>query len=191
MGFLELLLIGVGLSMDAFAVSICKGLNMRKINYRHAFVIALFFGAFQAIMPLLGYLLGKQFEQYITSFDHWIAFLLLLFIGGKMVIEAIKGGDESEAAKDPALNLRELFLLAVATSIDALAVGITFAFLQVEIFSSIALIGCTTFVISFAGVVIGNRFGSRYERKAEIVGGVILVLIGVKILLEHLGVISF
>ena len=187
MGLLELFLVGVGLSMDAFAVAVCKGLNMRRIQVKQSLVIALFFGAFQALMPLIGWFLGKQFERYITSFDHWIAFLLLAYIGGKMIREAL--GEEEP--QNGGFDLKELFLLAVATSIDALAVGITFAFLKVEIFSSIAIIGCTTFVLSLAGVVIGNRFGSRYQRKAELTGGVILILIGAKILLEHLGILSF
>ena len=186
MGILELFLIGIGLSMDAFAVAVCKGLNMRRIDRRQSLLIAVFFGGFQAIMPLIGWFLGRQFERYITSFDHWIAFLLLSYIGGKMIYEAVKG-EESDSG---GCSIRELFLLAVATSIDALAVGITFAFLKVEIFSAIGIIGCTTFVLSLIGVVIGNRFGSRYESRAELVGGVILILIGVKILLEHLGILA-
>lgn len=194
MGFIELLLIGVGLSMDAFAVSVCKGLNMRKINYKHAFIIAAFFGGFQALMPFLGWALGSQFEQYIESVDHWIAFILLAFIGGKMVMEAIKGGDdedddEKEVCPDK-LDIKELFMLAVATSIDALAVGVTFAFLNVNIVFSITTIGITTFVISIAGVVIGNLFGAKYKSKAEITGGIILVLIGLKILLEGVGILK-
>lgn len=192
MGFAELFLIGVGLSMDAFAVSVCKGLNMRgKINFKHAGVIALFFGGFQAIMPLIGYFLGMGFEKYITRIDHWIAFLLLGFIGGKMIVEAIKEWNEVDKQEEDKLDIKELFVLAVATSIDALAVGITFAFLNVNIWSSISIIGTTTFVLSIIGVVIGNKFGSKYKSKAELVGGIILVLMGVKILLEHLGVINF
>lgn len=192
MGFIELLLIGVGLSMDAFAVSVCKGLNMRKINYKHAFIIAAFFGGFQALMPFLGWALGSQFEQYIESVDHWIAFILLAFIGGKMVVEAIKGGDDDEEKEvcPDKLDIKELFMLAVATSIDALAVGVTFAFLKVNIVFSITTIGITTFVISIAGVVIGNLFGAKYKSKAEIAGGVILVLIGLKILLEGVGILK-
>lgn len=190
MGFLEMLLIGVGLSMDAFAVAVCKGLNMKKINYRHATIIAVFFGGFQALMPLAGWLLGKQFERYITAYDHWIAFVLLLFIGGKMIYEALRGEEESESCGDK-LDLKELTVMAVATSIDALAVGITFAFLKVNIYGAITIIGLTTFILSFIGVAVGNRFGAKYQKKAEIAGGVILVLIGLKILLEHLGVIAF
>lgn len=192
MGFVELFLIGVGLSMDAFAVSVCKGLNMRgKVNFKHAGVIALFFGGFQALMPLIGYFLGIGFEKYITKIDHWIAFLLLGFIGGKMVIEAIKEWNAEDKQEEDKLVIKELFILAVATSIDALAVGITFAFLSVNIWSAISIIGVTTFILSLIGVVIGNKFGSKYKSKAELVGGIILVLMGIKILLEHLGVISF
>lgn len=192
MGFAELFLIGVGLSMDAFAVSVCKGLNMRgKVNFKHAGVIALSFGGFQALMPLIGYFLGIGFEKYITKIDHWIAFLLLGFIGGKMVIEAIKEWNAEDKQEEDKLVIKELFILAVATSIDALAVGITFAFLSVNIWSAISIIGVTTFILSLIGVVIGNKFGSKYKSKAELVGGIILVLMGIKILLEHLGVISF
>lgn len=187
MSFFELLLIGVGLSMDAFAVSICKGLSMKKVNYTHGLIIALFFGVFQALMPLIGWLLGTSFAVYISAFDHWIAFVLLAFIGGKMAIESFKNDDEDEAKQeDGKLDIKELFVLAVATSIDALAVGISFACLQVSIWSSIAIIGITTFVISLGGVVIGNKFGSKYKNKAELAGGLILVGIGIKILAEHL-----
>ena len=188
MGIFELLLVGVGLSMDAFAVAVCKGLNMRKVNKVHCFVIALFFGGFQALMPLIGWVLGIQFEQYITSFDHWIAFVLLAFLGGKMVLEALKEDEEEINKTESTLNIKELFILAIATSIDALAVGITFAFLNVNIIPAITLIGCTTFVLSAIGVFIGNIFGSRYKSKAELAGGVILILIGAKILLDHLGI---
>ena len=193
MGFAELFFIGVGLSMDAFAVSVCKGLNMRdKINYKHAFIIALFFGGFQALMPAIGYFLGRNFEKYITAFDHWIAFGLLAFIGIKMIIDAIKEWHCEDKAEDSdRLDIKELFMLAVATSIDALAVGITFAFLQVSIGAAVSIIGVTTFVLSIIGGVIGNKFGSKYKSKAELAGGIILVLIGLKILLEHLGIINF
>ena len=190
MGIIELFLIGVGLSMDAFAVAICKGLNMRKMNYRQAAIIALFFGGFQAFMPFLGWSLGRFFEHYIVSIDHWIAFILLAFIGGNMIKEAL--GDDDEAAdcgsSHDSLDLKELFMLAIATSIDALAVGVTFAFLRVNILPAITLIGITTFIISFAGVHIGHHFGSKYEQKAELAGGIILICIGLKILLEHLGI---
>lgn len=195
MGMLvQLFLIGVGLSMDAFAVAVCKGLAMKKVNKKQCFVIALFFGGFQALMPLIGWFLGRQFESYITSIDHWIAFVLLGFIGGKMVVEACKKEDESEEVcqkEDQTLNIKELFLLAIATSIDALAVGITFAFLQMPIVEAITIIGVTTFVLSIIGVYVGNIFGNKYEKKAELAGGIILILIGLKILLEHLGIIAF
>lgn len=191
--FFTLLLMGVGLSMDAFAVSICKGLSMRKVNKKQCLVIGLFFGGFQALMPFIGWVLGSQFEQYITSIDHWIAFILLGFIGGKMVVEAIREKDEAvEVGKmDPPLDLKEMFILAIATSIDALAVGITFAFLQVPIVEAISIIGITTFVISVIGVYVGNFFGNRYKKMAELAGGIILILIGLKILLEHLGILAF
>ena len=191
--FFTLLLMGVGLSMDAFAVSICKGLSMRKVNKKQCLVIGLFFGGFQALTPFIGWVLGSQFEQYITSIDHWIAFILLGFIGGKMVVEAIREKDEAvEVGKmDPPLDLKEMFILAIATSIDALAVGITFAFLQVPIVEAVSIIGITTFVISVIGVYVGNFFGNRYKKKAELAGGIILILIGVKILLEHLGILAF
>ena len=193
MGFIEFFLTGIGLSMDAFAVAICKGLGMRKVNYKQMLLIALFFGGFQALMPLLGWLLGRQFEQYITSIDHWIAFALLVLIGANMLREARKGDDttDGETVYDAPLPLWQLLLMAIATSIDALAVGISFAFLGVNIWLAIAIIGTTTFLISAAGVFIGNRFGNRYEKRATIAGGIILILLGVKILLEHLGIIVF
>lgn len=193
MSFIELFLIAVGLSMDAFAVALCKGLNMRKINYRHGVIIALFFGGFQAAMPLLGWFLGRGFESYITGIDHWIAFLLLLFIGGKMIAEALKkeGCEECGNDENEKLDLKELTVMAVATSIDALAVGITFAFLNISIVPAVSLIGITTFAFSFGGVIIGNKFGLKYKEKAELFGGVVLVLIGIKILVEHLGIINF
>jgi len=190
MSYQEIFFIGVGLSMDAFAVALCKGLNMRKVNYWHTAVIALFFGGFQAIMPFLGWALGKQFKGYIVSVDHWIAFALLLYIGGKMIYESRKG-DEKEEDREERLDLKELTIMAVATSIDALAVGITLAFLEVSIFSSITIIGITTFCLSIVGVMIGNRFGMKFKAKAEIAGGAILILIGIKILLEHLDIIHF
>ncbi len=189
MSIVEVILIAVGLAMDAFAVSVCKGLKMRKIDYRYTFIIALFFGGFQALMPLIGWFAGKQFEAYITSIDHWIAFVLLAFIGGKMIYEAITecdGGDNSIQ-----YDFKEITMLAIATSIDALAVGISFAFLQVEIFSSVALIGIITFALSVVGVMVGNRFGVKFKSKAEIAGGVILILIGLKILLEGIGLMTF
>jgi putative Mn2+ efflux pump MntP len=192
--FIEILLIGVGLSMDAFAVSICKGLGMTKVNRKQALTIGLYFGGFQALMPFIGYMLGIRFEKYITSIDHWIAFILLGFIGSKMVYEAVKEKDDDAVVeKDLALNQGEMLLLAIATSIDALAVGIMFAFTydSLNIYWAIAIIGLTTFVLSIIGVIVGNFFGNKYKKKSEIAGGIILILIGVKILLEHLGIISF
>ncbi len=191
MGLLELALIGVGLSMDAFAVSICKGLSMRKVDKKYMLVLAAFFGGFQALMPTLGWLLGSQFQSYITAIDHWIAFILLALIGGKMILDVIKEkGENEEVCPDDSvrIDLKEFFLLAVATSIDALAVGITFAFLQVKLASSVTIIGCITFCFTIAGVLIGNIFGTKFKDKATILGGVILIGIGVKILLEHLGI---
>lgn len=192
MGLVELFLIAVGLSMDAFAVSICKGLGMPKLNLKHAVVIALFFGAFQALMPVLGWILGEQFAHLVTTYAHWIAFALLTFIGGKMLWEAAHDDEHDEDSSEGSqLDLKELVMLAIATSIDAFAVGVTFAFLDVAIVPSVMLIGITTFVISFGGVAIGHQFGSRWERPSTIAGGVVLVLIGVKVLLEGLGVLPF
>lgn len=194
MGIIEIFLVGVGLSMDAFAVSICKGLGMRRVNYAHALIIALFFGAFQGLMPLVGWALGSSFAAYIEPVDHWIAFALLVFVGAKMLWDALRGegGEGASCQIDQSrLDYRELFMLAIATSIDALAVGIGFAFLQIDIWSAVVIIGLTTFVLSFAGVVVGNRFGARYERPSAIIGGVVLIAIGCKILLEHLGLIGF
>ena len=184
MGLIELFLIAVGLSMDAFAVSVCKGLAMPKCTFKKAAIVGLWFGGFQALMPAIGYILGAQFQEAIASIDHWIAFVLLVLIGGNMIHEALDN-DEEEA--DASLDVKTMFLLAVATSIDALAIGITFAFLKVNIIPAVCFIGIVTFIISFAGVKIGNVFGVRYKNKAEIVGGVILILLGLKILLEHLG----
>ncbi len=184
MGLIELFLIAVGLSMDAFAVSVCKGLAMPKCTFKKAAIVGLWFGGFQALMPAIGYVLGAQFQETIASIDHWIAFVLLALIGGNMIHEALDN-DEEEA--DASLDVKTMFLLAVATSIDALAIGITFAFLKVNIIPAVCFIGIVTFIISFAGVKIGNVFGARYKNKAEIVGGIILILLGLKILLEHLG----
>ena len=186
MGLGELVILAVGLSMDAFAVSICKGLSIRNLKLRQALIVGAWFGAFQALMPAVGWLLGSAFTDLIESVDHWIAFVLLSLIGGNMIREAL-GHEEEEA--DPSMAPVTMLLLAVATSIDALAVGITFAFLRVDILPAVTLIGVCTFLISAAGVKIGNVFGSRYKSKAELAGGAVLVLIGVKILLEHLGVL--
>lgn len=179
--------------MDAFAVSICKGLSLGKIKPKHMCIAGAWFGGFQALMPLIGWLLGSQFQKYITSIDHWIAFILLSFIGGKMMIEAIREWNEEETVDvmDAPLDHKNMLVLAVATSIDALAVGITFAFLDTPIIEAITIIGITTMIISIIGVVVGNFFGSRYKSKAEFIGGLILVLLGLKILLEHLGILVF
>lgn len=185
MGFIELFLLAVGLSMDAFAVSVCKGLAMRRITIQKASIVGLWFGGFQALMPLVGYFLGVQFQDKITAIDHWIAFILLGIIGINMVREALSGDCENTS---DSLDVKTMFVLAVATSIDALAVGITFAFLQVEIIPAVSFIGVTTFILSAAGVKIGNVFGTKYKAKAELAGGVILILLGIKILLEHLGI---
>lgn len=183
MSLLTLFITAVGLSMDAFAVSVCKGLAMKKLSVKKAVLIGLWFGGFQALMPAIGYLLGTRFEKYVTSIDHWIAFVLLAFIGINMIKEALSG-DEDEA--NDSVDLKTMFLLAVATSIDALAVGVTYAFLQVRIIPAVAFIGVITFVLSVAGVKIGNVFGLRYKSKAEIFGGIILIVMGAKILAEHL-----
>jgi putative Mn2+ efflux pump MntP len=185
MSFLEILIIGVSLSMDAFAVAVCAGLKMRKIDYKQAVRIAFFFGGFQALMPAIGWGLGRFFESYVDSVDHFIAFGLLAFIGGKMIYDAIKEGDTCDVLD---LSTKTLTVLAVATSIDALAVGVTFGLdPSIRITSSAFIIGLTTFVISFAGVAIGNLFGTRFRAKAQIVGGVMLILVGLKILLQGIG----
>ena len=192
MSVIELLLIGVGLSMDAFAVSICQGLSMTRIRWGHALVVGLYFGGFQALMPFLGWVLGSQFAGRIQSIDHWVAFVLLVFIGGNMIREALGDSEsEEEASAEAAVDHRQLLLMAVATSIDALAVGVTFAFLDTAIVPAISIIGTTTFCISVAGVAVGCWFGARYKKRAEITGGVILILLGVKILLEHVGLLPF
>ena len=181
MGLAELVLLAIGLSMDAFAVSICKGLGMKKINLKVAVVLGLFFGGFQAGMPVIGWALGSQFMGIIGPIDHWIAFILLAFI------EDEDEGDGKDAEK---IDLAEYLILAIATSIDALAVGISFAALSVDIVPAVSLIGVTTFIFSVAGVAIGHTFGARYEKPATIVGGIVLILIGLKILLEHLGILA-
>ena len=189
MSILEILLLGIGLSMDAFAVSICKGLSTKKLQFKHYLIIGAWFGGFQALMPTVGYFLGSTFEQYITAFDHWVAFVLLAAIGANM-IKANFSREESETSASFAF--KTMLLMALATSIDALAVGITFALLpDVNVPLAVCLIGITTFLCSAAGLRVGNLFGLRYKAKAELAGGIILILIGLKILLEHLGVISF
>ena len=186
MDLLTLLTLAVGLAMDAFAVSICKGLAMREKVLKKGIIVGLWFGGFQALMPTIGFFLGTQFKDQITSIDHWIAFVLLGLIGINMVKEALSNEEEQA---DDSIEVKEMFMLAVATSIDALAVGITFAFLNVHIVSAASMIGVCTFLISFAGVKIGNIFGTKYKSKAELAGGIILILLGFKILFEHLHIL--
>lgn len=188
MSLLTLFITAVGLSMDAFAVSVCKGLAMKKLSRKKAVVIGLWFGGFQALMPALGYLLGKRFERYVTAIDHWIAFVLLALIGANMIKEALSAEEEKA---DDSVDIKTMFLLAVATSIDALAVGITYAFLQVRIVPAVSFIGIITLVLSVTGVKIGNAFGLKYKARAEIFGGVILIVMGLKILLEHMGLLNW
>lgn len=190
MRIFELILLGVGLSMDAFAVSICKGLAMEKVTLKKAGLVGLWFGGFQALMPLVGFFLGRQFAGAIAAFDHWVAFGLLGLIGINMIREALSPKEEDETTDD--LSIKTMFLLAVATSIDALAVGVTFALLPgVNIVAAVSFIGCTTFVLSAAGLKVGNVFGLKYKSRAELTGGIILILMGCKILLEHLGILNF
>ena len=183
----ELFILAVGLSMDAFAVSICKGLSVKSLKPRHMVIAGLYFGGFQALMPLIGYLLGVQFQSLIQEFDHWIAFVLLVLIGISMIRESRECPDEL----NDSFSFKTMLPLAVATSIDALAVGVTFAFLQVSILPAVSFIGVTTFVFSAVGIRIGNIFGAKYKSRAELVGGLVLILMGVKILLEHLGVFDW
>ena len=185
MNLLELFILAVGLSMDAFAVAISKGLSMKKMSFKNAIIIGLYFGIFQAVMPLIGYCLGTRFEDKITAFDHWIAFFLLGFIGINMIREALSKEDD-EAEEDVSLSFKTMSVLAIATSIDALAVGVTFAFLNVNIIPAVSFIGIVTFALSILGVKIGNVFGSKYKSKAELSGGLILIGMGLKILLSHL-----
>ena len=188
----ELFIIAVGLAMDAFAVAVCKGLNMRKLDYKQTALIALFFGGFQAGMPLIGWFIGSRFAGYITSIDHWVTFILLAIIGGKMIKESFEKDECEECAESSKLNLKELTALAVATSIDALAVGVAFAltYEQREVFVAVALIGIITAALSAIGVFIGHKFGAKYKNKAELTGGLVLVGMGIKFLLEGLGVIG-
>ena len=187
MGIIELILIAIGLSMDAFAVSVCKGLALKKVNAKQMAIVGLWFGGFQALMPVIGYFVGVQFREAIAAIDHWIAFGLLVLIGAGMIKEALSK-EEDEA--DASLGFKKMFLLAVATSIDALAVGVSFAFLNVQILPAASLIGLITFALSAAGVKVGSIFGAKYQHKAELAGGIILILIGLKILLEHLGLLG-
>ena len=182
MGTWELLVIAIGLSMDAFAVSICKGLSMRKMNWKNAVLAGIYFGGFQSLMPLLGYFLGSRFKDYIVSVDHWIAFILLAIIG----ISMIKESRESDEDINDSFDFKTMLVLAIATSIDALAIGVTFAFLSVNIVPAVSFIGVITFTLSVIGIKIGNVFGSKFKSKAELAGGFILIIMGIKILIEHL-----
>ena len=188
MSTIELLLIAIGLSMDAFAVAVCHGLSMQKASFKKALIVGLYFGIFQAAMPLIGYLVGSQFTSLIAAYDHWIAFVLLAFIGAKMIIESLKA-EEGPGGEEASLKMAAMLPLAVATSIDALAVGISFAFIQVSIVPAITFIGVITLMLSMLGVKIGNVFGTKFKSKAELAGGVVLILIGLKILLEHTGIL--
>lgn len=192
MGLIELFVLAVGLSMDAFAVAVCKGLSMRKVTLNNAGIVGLYFGGFQAGMPLIGYFLGLQFKDYIMSIDHWIAFGLLVYLGIRMIQESLDKDEDVEPiqSEKELLSFKNMSILAIATSIDALAVGITLAFLQVDIIPAVTFIGIITFILSMVGVKIGNVFGIKYKSKAEFVGGAILILMGIKILLEHLGIIG-
>ncbi len=185
MGITELFILAIGLSMDAFAVSICKGLSLGKITPKHMCIAGIWFGGFQAFMPLIGYFLGSFFADMITAYDHWIAFILLVLIGGNMIKEAF----EKEEHLDASMTVKSMFLLAIATSIDALAVGVTFAFLKVQIIPAVSFIGIITFILSAIGVKIGSIFGTKYQSKAELCGGIILIIIGTKILLDGLGLL--
>lgn len=181
----DMLLIGVGLSMDAFAASVCKGLQQARINWKQAFVTALFFGAFQAVMPIIGWFLGSSFARLIEPFDHWVAFVLLALVGCKMLWDAFHD-DECESCKDDTFSIRELIMLSIATSIDALVIGVSFAMTGINIWLAVVVIGITTFVLSLFGFVIGNRFGARYEKAATILGGAALIVLGIKVVVEHL-----
>ena len=189
MSVLEILILAVGLSMDAFAVSICKGLAVKDISFKKAAIVGLWFGGFQALMPMTGYFLGSRFSNSIQSVDHWVAFILLSLIGANMIREALSR-DEDAGRDSGSLSFKTMLMLAVATSIDALAAGITFAFLDVNIVGAVSIIGCTTCIISMAGAKVGSVFGTKYKSKAELTGGVMLILLGLKILLEHTGILA-
>lgn len=186
MEIFEIILIAVSLAMDAFAVSICKGLSMKKLDWKKVTIIALYFGGFQAFMPIIGYFLGSAFAEFVSSIDHWIAFILLAIIGGNMIKDSF---DDEEEKRNDKVDFKTMIVLAIATSIDALAVGVTFAFFETNLWISILVIGVITFAMSIIGVKVGNKFGDKFQNKAELLGGIILIFIGLKILLEHLGVI--
>lgn len=188
MGLTELFIIAVGLSMDAFAVSICKGLSLGKIRFKHMCIAGLWFGGFQALMPAIGYYLGSFFADAVSKYAHWVAFILLAFIGGNMIKESFEK-DECENCGDAAMDVKTMFILAIATSIDAMAVGVSFAFLKVQIVPAVTFIGVITFVMSGVGVKIGSIFGSKYKSKAEFAGGIVLIIMGTKTLLEGLGIL--
>ena len=187
MGLFEIIFIGIGLAMDAFAVSVCKGLSLKKVSLKRSCTIAGYFGAFQAIMPTLGFMFGGAFQGLIINYDHWVAFILLAIIGIKMIKDAI--ADLNDDEKNDDISVKTMLILAIATSIDALAVGVTFSVFKIDILKAVSIIGIVTFVLSLIGVKIGKRFGDKLERKAEVFGGIILIIIGVKILIEHLGII--
>ena len=187
MELFEIVVIGIGLAMDAFAVSVCKGLAMKKLDWKKVIIISLYFGIFQALMPVLGYCLGSTFSSFVQQVDHWIAFILLAIIGGNMIKDST---DDEEEKRNDKVDVKTMVLLALATSIDALAVGVTFAFFEVNLWLSISIIGIITFVLSVLGVIIGNKFGDKFQNRAELAGGIILIIIGLKILLEHLGILA-
>ena len=187
MSLLDLFILAIGLSMDAMAVAICKGLSVQKLKFRHAIITGLYFGGFQAGMPLIGYFLGRQFSTYIESIDHWIAFVLLALIGGNMIKESFDQAEECNCSFCP----KAMIPMAIATSIDALAVGVTFAFLNVTIVPAVSFIGVITFALSAVGVYIGHLFGAKFKSKAELLGGIVLILMGLRILLEHLGILDW
>ena len=186
MELFEIIVIGIGLAMDAFAVSVCKGLSMKKLDWKKAIIIALYFGLFQALMPALGYSLGSTFSSFVQQVDHWIAFILLAIIGGNMIKDST---DDEEEKRNDRVDVKTMVLLAIATSIDAFAIGVTFAFFEVNLLLSISIIGIITLVLSIMGVVIGNKFGDKFQNKAELTGGIILIIIGLKILFEHLKIL--
>ncbi|MBQ3409153.1 MAG: manganese efflux pump [Clostridia bacterium] len=188
MDFFEIIWVGIGLAMDAFAVSVCKGLSMKKMNWKKANIISLYFGTFQAIMPIIGFFLGATFRGFVENIDHWIAFILLAIIGCNMIKESTN--DDNEKINDR-IDIKTMLLLAIATSIDALAVGLTFALFEINIWLAIFIIGVITFTLSLIGVKIGNRFGDKLQNKAELIGGIILIIIGLRVLLEHIGLIAF
>ena len=189
MKLFEIIVIGIGLAMDALAVSICKGLSMKKTDWKKAIIIALYFGIFQALMPVLGYFLGSTFSSFVQSVDHWIAFILLAIIGANMIIDSTDDEDDEIEKRNDKVDVKTMLLLAVATSIDALAVGVTFAFFEVNLLLSVSIIGIISFALSFIGGAIGNKFGDRFQNRAELAGGIVLIIIGFKILLEHLGIL--